>query len=100
MSSPMLPDANSIVIKGKLMPKNVEFGRKNSGLALKILKIHVSSMNFEPKVKPLERVTCFYIVSLPGAQNFQDNNNNENRRFHFSMRKNAFPHKIFTSIFS
>ena len=96
----MLPDANSIVIKGKPMLKNVEFGRKNLGLDLKILKLHVSSMNFEPKVKPLERVTCFYIASLPGFQNFQDNNNNENRRFHFSMRKNAFPRKIFTSIFS
>ena len=62
MSSPMLPDANSIVIKGKPMLKNVEFGRKNLGLDLKILKIHVSLMNFEPKVKPLEYVTCFYIV--------------------------------------
>ena len=100
MSSPMLPDANPIVIKGKLMPKNVEFGRKILGLDLKILKIHVSSMNFEPKVKPLECVTYFYIASLPGTWNFQDNNNNENRRFHFSMRKNVFPCKIFTSIFS
>ena len=96
----MLPDANSIVIKGKPMPKNVEFGRKNLGLDLKILKIHVSSMNFEPKVKPLEHVTCFYIVSLPGTRNFQDNTNNENSRFHFLMRKNAFQRKIFTSIFS
>ena len=94
----MLPDANSIVIKGKLMPKNVEFGRKNLGLDLKILKIHVFSMNYESKVKPLECVTRFYIAFLPGTRNFQDNNN-ENR-FHFSMRKNVFPCKIFTSIFS
>ena len=29
-------------------------------------------MNFEPKVKPLERITRFYIASLLGTRNFQD----------------------------